>query len=359
MAFTYTLNTPLVGFAEALLELKDRLVADGGWVVSDSGDGTTYGNGGDIITVAGTGAGGNANSFSWWRLTAPDGRELLFQHGFFNPGTDNYVVRYSPTGFVRDDDGAPSGTVAPTALDEVLITGNQRFNNPSGDDWAGALGNSGGQRWDFAIGDAAEGHSFYAFGRQGGVGNVNGGMLYEQVLDANPADVDPYVIWCPSDTISSINQSIFDDSALWNQRGEWTPKYPDHDNRGSGVAGLPWGFQLDPTNEPAAAALFLPYMCMADGPRIFDGAASNPYDGLPDLIDGVDWYFRLTAAGGSFSQFGAPRALRKGRSRILLSRSQRGPNIMDTPTDLSRAYQEAGRLGAIWYLWDGSTTPIL
>ena len=186
MAWTaYSTDHPLSG-AFDLFNLKERLKIHG-WMVSGSGDGTSFSASSDLINTSGSGLGGLANATSWFRIIHPaNEREFLFQKDTNASFNSRWNIHYSSdgVGFVS---GSPSATIRPSAADEVLIlTGN---NN----DW---LENTLTipVRSDMVIGDSDEGYSFFFQQREPATTDVVSCFGLDSVLNPHPSDPDPVVI---------------------------------------------------------------------------------------------------------------------------------------------------------------------
>ncbi len=118
MSFLFDVNTRTATGAETVYKLK-TLLKSVGWTVPSSSDGTTYNSSGDQITTGSSGAGGMANSNSWYRIQDPLGvRELIIQRG-----TTNLVYKVKYSGTAKFTGGAPSASVIPTATDEQFLLG--------------------------------------------------------------------------------------------------------------------------------------------------------------------------------------------------------------------------------------------
>lgn len=357
MAFTFTLNQAPADWAAAMLQLKSLLVA-GGWVVMASGDGTggTYSPAGDCLNNATPGtkalAGSIANSNMWFRIQAPNGRELLFKRSSTTGGSneiDDCFIRYSPTAFDQTGDGALSATVAPTSANEMIVLGAQRTGS-SGQLWAGSLGVLT-QKWDFAIGGAAEDYAFYGIGRTSPGGVYVGGIMYDVVTSPRVGDVNPEIVSCLGGS-SSVFFGVTDSRI--------TAKATNAQLKGGATTGItlrhPWGYQLDHAAETFAVGFVIQKLAYIQANVSSNPGTTgvNPYDGNVDLIQPCTYMsLKFTSTLGAVT---TPRGIRKGVSQLVVGLSTTGAGTaMDTNTALTAIYQQPG----LWLLWDGSTAPAL
>lgn len=356
MAFTFSLNNAHSP-QQALYELKE-LLKTGGWSVLASGDGSggLYSSSGDILTTWSTSteplAGAVTNSRAWWRMKSPEGRELLWQHGYYNIATDYISVAYSRSaGFTGTGDGPAAANVAPTSTDAFLFAGERR---PSfvmnGNSFSGG---STITRVDYIIGDAAEQYSFACFLRDG-TGAIKGGIIFDRL--ANPidaGDADPTVVAMIGNYSNFFGYTCIDQRAFWT----WGD---------AGVSGSPTitqsngGPQKHPAiNSPrtdAGQKCGLTSLCYWNQNPVLNPGGSNPYTGDIDLIEPVYWYSAALQEAFAQQFTGYQQGTIHGESRIIKSRSTNvGFANMDTNAALTRVAQTSG----FWVIWDGSTTPLL
>jgi len=143
MTMQFDANFIPATFAEAIFRIK-QLLKSCGWVVQASSDGTTFsttpGNVNDVITTAGAGAGGMANTLAWFVIKKPDsGAMFCFQRvddATVYPAALN-TLGYAPllgfsanlcwrikyTLFAPFTSGTPSAIETPTSVDEHIIVG--------------------------------------------------------------------------------------------------------------------------------------------------------------------------------------------------------------------------------------------
>lgn len=352
MAFTYFLNQTPGDFGQAQLDMKTRLVA-GGWTVVASGDGTggNFGPSSDVLTVSTPGLDAQANSITnrsaWFVIRDPGGvRELMFQHQPGGVGVDVQRIMYSALAkFAGTKHGAVSATIPPSAADERLVLGGGHEPNDAGDTWAGSLG-TGPQRWDYAIGDAAEGYTFWALGRTSPGGVYNGGIFFD-VVASPPAGVpDPMVIGC-----IGINSNFLSGSIIFDGRTNWAVW--EETNISTHYV---WGWPGAPGGAEVTGMCqhHIPRLGGFDRDEIHKPLGNNPYDGLEDVVAPAFW--ASLAIADSFGPIVAPPGRILGESRVFTAiGSEASPNSMDTDTGLTRAYI----LGGLWIQWDGSTAPVL
>lgn len=179
MTIYSNVSTPATAL-DAIFSLKTLAVAHG-WVVSASGNGTSYGAASDVIaTSADLSVVG-----SWFRLTMPGStRELLFVLKTANVG---WTISYCTAGFLT---GTPSATVAPTgASSRSLIDGT-------------LFGTDGAYRWLVSVDDAAP-YELWAAGHTIGALTPNGGiaLLAMETGSYPAADTDPYVAYARSGSV--------------------------------------------------------------------------------------------------------------------------------------------------------------
>lgn len=362
MAFTTSVNnvhTP----QRTLYELKEKLKT-AGWTVLSSGDGTggTLSLVGDILTtwsdgIADAVPGAITNQRAWYRIQAPDGRELLYQHAAFNIATDYCSMAYSrAAGFVNADDGAVAADVAPTSDDSFLVMGEVRPSVALNGDSISAGGTI--TRVDYFIGDASEGYAFAVYMRDAS-GDIIGGFFYDCVENGIAGD-DPYVIWSPGcySTPFQVN------GVLWtNYSTGWSFRDP-----GVGAIGTilqsnfgPWGRPASGApREDAAQRHAILRPCYWQQYNVLNPGGANPYNSLVDIIQPAYW-----SADSTLPVSGNPPwapttgqsnvGIIKGSSRFIKGiSSAAGFANRDTNTALTLIAQAGG----YWLLWDGSTTPL-
>lgn len=179
---------------DGLFNLKEFLKAQG-WSLQGSGDGdSNFNNAGtDVITSAGSGANGIANTNAWWRIQSPDlQREYLFHR---NTGVSDWDLRYSQSaGFTG---GTPGPDTPPTAADEQLVV-------------SGFSSNSSTAFFHMAVQDTALNgiYSFWWVGREQTSGNAQGVCYATAVELPRSGDTDPVV---QGGTTSTLVTSVLDD----------------------------------------------------------------------------------------------------------------------------------------------------
>lgn len=201
MAFALTPNTTPLTDGEAIWKLKELLVA-AGWVVraSGTGSGAVYSAAGDAHAPGGPYAGTLDLLNSWIVIQQPVAatprREILLIRTNVNHGV--WRIYYSSNG-VGFTGGAPSATVAPTALDApggASLIG-AVCNAPSGSTnfFSSSIGGFRTYRTDYLIGDATEGFSFLMQNRKIGYNAAYSMFGLDVLQNANAADMDPAVIF--------------------------------------------------------------------------------------------------------------------------------------------------------------------
>lgn len=189
MAYTFTTaQLPATG-AIAMYTLKTALKA-AGWTVKKSSDGTTYNSTGDQITTGASGAGGLANSKAWFVIEMPSStRQICIQRTAANT---TYRIKYSgAAGFTG---GSPGATQTPSATDEIVVLGSGTDASPTG---GSTFTTDNTYRMNFAVGESAEGYSFYMICNTTGSTTLTSMMLFDVMLTGSysPSDTDPYVIY--------------------------------------------------------------------------------------------------------------------------------------------------------------------
>lgn len=180
-------GTPTTG-TEAMFEFKELLVS-AGWTVEGSGDGTTYNPTGDQFATYTA----MAVNRAWFRISSPDGRELLIQRGSVDY---QYRVLFSrSTGFVT---GSPNANTTPDAVDQQIVIGGGTAASPT---MANILNSSNGSYRFKACADDAAPYSFWAVGHPTGGGNHNAAWFLDTLTNLITGDADANII-------------LFDDGAM-------------------------------------------------------------------------------------------------------------------------------------------------
>lgn len=362
MAFTTSVNnvhTP----QRTLYELKEKLKT-AGWTVLSSGDGTggTLSLVGDILTtwsdgVADAVAGAITNRRAWYRIQAPDGRELLYQHAAFNVATDYCSMAYSrAAGFVGTGDGVVAADVAPTATDSFVVMGEVRPSvTLNGDSISGAAAIT---RVDYFIGDASEGYAFAVYMRDA-AGDIVGGFFYDCVENGITGD-DPYVLFSPG----ALPTPFQVNGRLWSTYSTgWSFRDPGVGSIGPIIQSNfgPWGRPASGAPRVDAAqryAIIRP--CYWQGYNVHNPGGANPYNALVDILEPAYWYASslLPVSGNPpWAPTTGPSNIGtiKGSSRFIKGiSSAAGFSNLDTNMALTRIAQAGG----YWLLWDGATTPL-
>ncbi len=180
MAITWSLNLSPATGSEAMFNIKTALKA-AGWTVPRSGSGsggsTTTS---DLITTAGTGVGGMANTNCWFVIQQPvGGRQFCIQRG----SSTAWWIQYSfSAGF---SGGSPSATVAATATDayNILATSSSGI---------ALFGTDNTYKQNIMV-DGSSPYGFYSVGWPSGGGAVNHLFMMDPVT-STPSDTDPYVL---------------------------------------------------------------------------------------------------------------------------------------------------------------------
>jgi hypothetical protein len=248
----------------------------------------------------------------------------------------------------------PTAILHPWAHTGILVVGTNYGAN-QGSSFGGLLGTDA-QKWDFMVGGAAEGYSFAAIGRNSS-GIYQGGLFFDGVLNPDPSDLDPYVVWSCRGTGSSTDTPFQSSSqTLGDQRTAWLPKLQNGSDASN--TRYAWAFHLDPSTEVAAARCCMPRLSYpALSSDVWNPLGANPYDGNYDLFEGgCYWLMSNLPAAGTFFTNLSPSGHIKGESRFLKARgSSTGAGQLDTNAALTRIHAGYG----YWLLWDGATTPVL
>lgn len=356
MAYSFSLNNPVNYGENAMLVAKDELVTLGAWDVLQSGDGNAIGPSsladlnGDVLTTASpTNLTPNSigNTECWMRIQSPNGREFLIQHAFSTG--DGYNVRYSAAaGFVEEDNGSVSATVAPTAADEAFIAGTTISSGV--DLWTGLAGTgvTGDERSvvHACAGGADEDYSFYVFSHRKGNLAFNGGIFMDMVTEAPGYIVDAVVVGTAASTDLGGWQSSF--------KTVQQVKTPS----GTGHGGYSW---VDAINSgPNQEMLACGQMLYGVG----DGAKHLKYEGQTNSYPSYGVLNAASAWHGGYDDFGpvvwvtgfhlstdVGRTGVIGKSRLFRHLS-RGDLMRDITDDL-----EWRIIGENAIRWDGSTAP--
>lgn len=219
MSYIYTydgtnpsINLAITSIGEILFYFKQTLKR-AGWTVLRSSDGTTYSSNSDIITHAGSGAGGTENSIIWYVLKHPtSSRQLQVFRTVtnYNGGsTPSVGLFYSySAGFTG---GSPSATSRSTATDEKGALGN------NGDIALApvqiALVTSSNMRLH-VVADNAAPYGWYMFWHDLGVSGSSplGIWMMDPMLPGtySSSDLDPYVFHCTGKSWRNPSGSYFD-----------------------------------------------------------------------------------------------------------------------------------------------------
>jgi len=188
MAFIFDKSTPATG-AEAIFNFK-TILTTAGWTVLASSDGTTYNSSGDQITVAGSGAGGMANTNAWFRLRSPTGagaQEFTFQRGSAN--TLWRVKRSRTAGFTG---GTPGISQTASATDENIILGGGTDASPTFITLFAADG--GTYRWNVGA-DNTTPFGFWAGSFSNGTATTQAALVLDPLFSTETLDADKFVVY--------------------------------------------------------------------------------------------------------------------------------------------------------------------
>ena len=194
--FTNGQNLTPATWAVAIFNLKTQLVAQGGWVVRASSDGTTYNATGDQISTGSSGAGGLDNASAWFRVQAPDGlHEFTFQRNSATGANTSRSMRVKYSKAAHFTGGSPGATQTASATDEQILIGGGTDASPTYTQWQSASDNTYSQN----IGvDSATPYGFYMFLVVTGSAftTLGGNMIFEPIAVSTPTtDPDPYVVY--------------------------------------------------------------------------------------------------------------------------------------------------------------------
>ena len=311
MAFTFLTNSATLTGADTAFQLKTRLKL-GGWTVMSSSDGTTYNSSGDQITTNTTGAGGMNNTNAWFRIRCPAisgiTRELVFQR---IGAATSFRIKYSySAGFTG---GTPGATRVPSAIDEGVFLGSGTDASPTGGNWQ----NGTGGQVNIAVGDSAEGYSFYST-----VWNSTPTCLhtmYMDLIDNLGSDPDPYVFYVQNSNITTASS--------------W----------GTGTACFCWmgkGKSYETFTNVGGITPYVSSILVINDSKAPGNFGVNPYTGNDN-----EFYIYYGKNSTSF-----PGGI-KGRSHLLrfCSSSRAFTNTLNTQTRLC--------MNDFTLPWDGVTTP--
>jgi hypothetical protein len=224
----YSGSIPATG-AEAIFRLKALLVS-AGWTVTQSSDGSTYNGTADIITSAGTGAGGMFNPLAYFVIAAPKTRQLLFQCSFVAPSDGSqWKIAYSPAaGFVgnaQPSDTPADATDTPSATDEIILVGGGNDNSPSFDPIFAA---DSTYRLNILAGNAASNSCFLWFTNITGQSYIQTCFLLDVMQTGTSVSADPdpsmfYFTFGASDT--SLNVDLLNGQMFGNYNGTLISAY--------------------------------------------------------------------------------------------------------------------------------------
>lgn len=397
MAFTFILNQQHNSL-EAIFRLKEYL-KDAGWAVLSSGDGSggNWSSSEDILTgwhppgsTAGSVVAGSVtNGQAWFRVRAPDGRELRYKSVSSNAPNDRFSFTYSRSaGHTGTGDGVLGATVAPTASDGLLIGTYIRDGNSVGVGFGALDGPSSinftVSRVDYIIGGATEGYSFAVYVRDSS-GVIRSGMLYDRLINPQQDDADPTVVWL----MGKVSRPWWNAMAgrpgrsfLWGDATSSSGAPQNQSDRPQKYPGLDWTGRVDvgQTVNIGKPAYFTstnggrsPFdNWIGTGVDLLGDPGLNPYDGKIDVLQPVFWCSSTQTDSLSDSQVNSavgaipPRGNIWGQSRFIKGRSSpAGFGNMDTPPDLTLIGQNSNDTNSgnnqygLWLLWDGQTTPIL
>jgi hypothetical protein len=289
-----------------------------GWLRYKDSDGTTYSAAGAQVTHKGSGANGLNNTSAWTAIKSADGKiYLCLKHGGVNNNW-SLTIAVAPL-----NAGAPDATTTPdttVAADHQLLwgTGTAAAPVPA----AFHSGTNSVYRQNVYADYAGSG--FWVEGHRSGVA-PDFVIRIDPLLDADPADVFPWVVHCHGSTASA---NAFDATNVLSSS--------------SAGVGFPkkW-FKYGLSGQAFVTAPMLAIYSEADGVRVYpNGCAANPYDTSKEPL--VDILYARDSALGS------PGPV--GRSSLFkwagVSRS----------TGESYGGKTYVRLGDVAAKWDGSTT---
>jgi hypothetical protein len=205
MAFVFKLNNYLPNDGPLILyewkEFMKMLPPDGpGWQVSSSSDGISFSSNSDIIVSPGFDAGGISNEYSWFVITAPSGRQLVFQ---LTSEPSNFFIGYSKSGAYTGG----STTTRPTATDECILLNNGGFLAASG------FETSAYPKCIVHFGaDTSGANSFYILPITTFTSSKveSGGLFMDEInpVDKSNTNIDPVIFYIPSTSSFTDNYSF-------------------------------------------------------------------------------------------------------------------------------------------------------
>jgi hypothetical protein len=187
MSFAFTKTTPATG-AQAMYEFKERLKTQG-WTVPESSDGTTYNGAGDQITAGGTGAGGMANDYAWFRIQHPSGAG--FDEFSIQRGTTNLIWRIKHSrvsGFVT---GSPDAVTVSAASDEAILYGGGTDAAPT---FTTVFATDNTYRWNVGA-DSSSPYGWWAGAFPTGGGDPTTAIVFEALAGYEPTDAYLHAIY--------------------------------------------------------------------------------------------------------------------------------------------------------------------
>jgi hypothetical protein len=263
MTYHFNQNITPVHGVDAIFQWKQFMVGAPGWTITASSDGTTTANS-DIITSAGTGAGGLLNTRAWFVIQQPAStRQFCFQTiGVhtppLSPNGANWRVKYSPSGFVNG--GAP--TITPTANNSIYtgaedagVVIGSALGTDATPDGAVLFGTDGTYKMQMMADDTAP-NAFYWFCTTTPTTNISSGFSFDPMTTGTfpGADPDPYAIYHATSSFSKIISITGQTTAPFSylKRG-MTGETFDHISAGtfcadSGTTPLIGGLPSNPTN---------------------------------------------------------------------------------------------------------------
>ena len=188
MAWVFSVNQsePFVTVHQIIINLKDAMVASGGWTVESSGQGNsgTYNASGDDWGSLAA----NLSYGAWIRLQHTSGLELLFQmyHSSWHP--EYWSISLSPSaGFTG---GSPDKDTKPTATDEAWL-----WSQGGAPNLPAVMFSSSTQRYHIITEDTAPYRWFLGSGTSGS-GALYTGVFFEGLKSGSyPAtNLLPYII---------------------------------------------------------------------------------------------------------------------------------------------------------------------
>ena len=257
MTLSFTTNSNVAGFVQAVFNLKTALKS-AGWTVPKSSDGTTYNNSGDQITSFSSGAGGLNNPSAWFVISFPgSNRSFCFQRGTSN--NNSWRIKCADTNAFTS--GSPSATRTPTAsAGDITILGSGTDSSPIFSQWTSAT--DGSVYVNMAV-DGASPYGFYMFLTNVGGHTVrsDGLIVVDPVNGAASGDASAYVI-----LISGNGSSGFDGSGMVAEGNTvlWTFS-------GQNPTGCYYSVHTGSATTPSTTV-------------IPGGLAKNPFTGKDDLI---------------------------------------------------------------------------